>query len=252
MAGLAESSNLPAELQQPQTEVLIYHGSSWQFLQPGLGWNSSYFGPEITFGRDLASSQPDEKIMLIKYAVGGTHLWGDWKAPDADGHGGGPQYIAFLDTVADALASIDPAYEPEIAGMIWMQGESDAWPSQSTMSQALEYETNLGAFIQSIRSDLTLPDMPFAIGQISESWVWTYGDIVRQAQFNISQTVPNTTLVVTSDLPIKSDAMHYTSEGMMTLGSRFSDAMMPIPEPATLCFLGLGYMALLRKQRVLQ
>jgi hypothetical protein len=47
-----------------------------------------------------------------------------------------------------------------------------------------------------------------------------------QAQYNVSQTVPNTALVYTSDLP--HDGTHYNTEGFMTLGSRFAGKMLEL------------------------
>ena len=219
---ITSNEDLPSSLQQPQTDVQIYHGDSWGYLRQGLGLNSSKFGPEVTFGRDTADAQLGENIALIKYAVGDTDLANDWLPPDANGQSAGPQYTAFMNVVTNALASLEPFYEPEIIGMIWMQGESDAW-HEDDLSKAQAYELNLTNFIQSIRSDLGVPNMPFVIGQISTSPSWTWGDIVCQAQLNVSQTVPNTALVITSDLP--RDSLHYSSAGTMTLGSRFADAM---------------------------
>jgi hypothetical protein len=38
----------------------------------------------------------------------------------------------FIEAVRQGLAALDPAFEPEFAGMIWMQGESDASNKQMT------------------------------------------------------------------------------------------------------------------------
>jgi hypothetical protein len=227
MVGWSSNSNLPQELQQPRPDIQIYWGGVWTYLRPGLGGSSSYFGPEITFCRDIVDVQPGEDIVFVKYAVSGTSLWNDWQPTY------GVQYINFMNTIDNALLSVS---EPEIVGMIWMQGESDAWPSQSTLEHAQEYQQNLTNFIQSVRADLGIPDLPFVIGRISQSPVWTWRDIVRQAQVNVSQTVPNTALVDTDDLPLLTDNMHYTASGMVTLGTRFADAANAMTLPSTNCF----------------
>jgi hypothetical protein len=134
-----------------------------------------------------------------------------------------------MNTIDNALLSVS---EPEIVGMFWMQGESDAYPPHSTLEHAQEYQQNLTNFIQYVRTDLGVPDLPFVIGRISQSSVWTWRDIVRQAQVNVSQTVPNTAIFTTDDLPLQTDNMHYNIIGTTTLGERFAGAANTLTLPA--------------------
>ena len=229
MVGVGLNTELPAQLQLPQPNVQIYaagqvdpcDANSWGDLRPGLGFNEYCFGPEITFGRDMDAEQPGDGIILIKYSVGGTSLWSDWHAPDINYPNGGPQYEAFMNTVTTALGELSLGYDPNIVGMIWMQGESDS----SDLERAQAYEQNLTNLIQSIRSDLGVPNMPFVIGQISNQYGYTYGSIVQQAQYNVSQTLPNTALVITEDLTLNSDNIHYDAAGQIALGTRFAEKL---------------------------
>ena len=131
MADAGAANDLPPELQEPQTDVLIYpgyyhnvyQGGSWEYLQPNLR-NIYFFGPEVTFGRAIADAQPGENIALIKYSLGATNLWEEWRSPNTGRGPAGPQYVAFMNTVTDALVSLEANYEPEIMGMIWMQGDN--------------------------------------------------------------------------------------------------------------------------------
>ncbi len=112
--GRALSSGLPTELQQPQTDVDFYFRSTgthtWEDqlidLKPGSsdGSQTNQFGPEITFGRDMAdyyADVPDTSVAIIKYAHGGTRLYDQWAA----GPPPGPYYATFQDTVTDGMAS---------------------------------------------------------------------------------------------------------------------------------------------------
>jgi len=229
MVGWSSNSGLPQELQQPRPDIQVYWNGVWDDLQPGLGGNSSYFGPEITFGRDIVDAQPGESVVFVKYSVSGTSLWNDWRATD------GVEYTNFMNAVDNALLSIS---EPEIIGMIWMQGESDAYSPHSTLEYAQNYEQNLTDFIQHIRTDFDVPDLPFVIGQISQSPVWVWAGIVRQAQLNVSQTVPNTTLVITDELGLKADGMHYDANGTVTLGTHFANAAKNLVFSADSAFSG--------------
>jgi len=225
MRGHGYNSDLPPELQLPQEDVLIYHNGAWGYLRPGLGKDMDRFGLEVTFGRETADAMPGDSIALIKHADGGTSLAVDWRPPSAGGQTG-TAYSTFLQIVDDALASLDGQYQPHIAGMCWMQGEADS----GALDMANDYEQNLVFFIQDMRSHFGLPQMPFVIGQISEAEVWTYGEIVRTAQLNVSETIAQTGLVVTSDLQLV-DSWHYDSAGQIALGRRFAAQMQELLQP---------------------
>lgn len=242
MDGRALSQDLPAALQTAEAAIPVYVNGGWQNLQPGLNYdrNSAWFGPEVTFGRDIAAAT-GRNVALVKYAVGSTTLADEWHAPDANGQGAGLCYTGFMTSVNAARASFGPDVQVTIRGMVWMQGETDAWYQDPARANA--YEQNLTAFIASVRSDLKVADLPFIIGRISPSWNWSgggHGAIVRQAQYDVSQTVANTLMINTDDLELNPDLAHYSTSGQLLLGSRFAEAMVAIPEPTTLGILGLG------------
>lgn len=216
MDGQAFVSGLPEMLQAPQADVAFYR-DRWTTLQPGSGKTSAQFGPEVTFGRAMADLNPDANIALLKYAVSGSNLYYGWN-PGGNGRPTGSYYSTLMTKVADALASLGPDSTAEIGGVIWMQGESDA----STPTMAATYEVNLTQFINSVRTDLGSPNLPFVIGQISEAPSWSYGSIVREAQYDVSRAVPNTWMVRTSDLTFNDDGIHYDAAGQYALGYRFA------------------------------
>ena len=200
---------------------------NWGPLQVGLGaeYNDGdgedCFGPEVTFGHAMAPSEPDSVIGLIKCSWGGTNLHVQWRPPSAGGKTG-DLYTSFVGAVHDGITALDPAFEPEISGMIWMQGESDALEE----SMYRDYESNLTAFISDIRGEFKKPNLPFVVGEIHERAYKPpkWGAEVRAAQRKVVETVPNTAIFETRDLPLV-DEWHYDPAGMMTLGERFAQGM---------------------------
>jgi hypothetical protein len=108
-----------------------------------------------------------------------------------------------------------------------MQGESDANNEYATSI----YTENLAMLIDSIRNVFSAPEMPVAIGRISDSHndtdslVWTWGDAVREAQAKYVAEDGNAALVTSTDNYSYSDTWHYNSEGYLDLGRKFAEAI---------------------------
>jgi hypothetical protein len=206
------------------------------------------FGPEIALAHDLEQKMPGSTIAIVKYAAGGTGIarsvdytdyipavagfndhGRNWHPP-TDGREAGALYNALIANVRGAVSALERDGKPcELTGFVWMQGEHEASISRK---MAEDYEKLLSEFIRSLRKDLRAPSLPFAIGQVN-SHTWAYGDISRKCQVEVCRKDKRTLLVETVDLPrVGGDAAHFTADGMLTLGSRFADAMMTLlPEP---------------------
>ena len=218
MDGRADIDNLPSELQQVRDDIPVYFDGDWCSLRPGLSYlqPDESFGPEVTYGRDVAEFHGGSNVVLVKYARGATSLAVDWRPTT------GNDYITFVEAVNAALTNLSVrGYTPVITGMIWMQGEEDT----VVFDTANAYEQNLIEFIQAIRNEFDVADMPFVIGQLSNSSSLPYGEIVREAQLAVSQSMSDTQLVITNDLPLKTDNVHYDADGQVELGGRFSEKM---------------------------
>ncbi len=209
----------PVNLQQPQNDVLFYYdGSPLTTLRPGSGGDSEFpypsglhFGPEVTFGREVADASPSVVYAIIKHGEPGTALYNDWALT------GDNSYSRFRDTVAAGLAALQTAgYTTEIVGMLWHQGESDAIEGQQA-----DYESNLTAFIADIRTRYGAT-LPFLIGEIRRSNGAAF-DTVADAQIAVAAADANAKFVPASDLTFE-DTYHFDTPGMMTLGERFATA----------------------------
>ncbi len=143
------------------------------------------------------------------------------------------QYDHALHAIASATAitDIDGDGEPDRlipAGIVWMQGESDA----TTEANAKDYAADLKHLIDLLRAALRADDLPVAIGRISDSGqdprdnkVWDQGDTVRAAQASFCESDPAAALVTTTDDYAYSDPYHYDTAGFIDLGRAFADAL---------------------------
>ena len=266
MDGYGTVSELPDGLESPVDGVWIFHAppardgdppeehGRWTTLRPGHGVGfaadgasnqySDRFGVELTLARRLLEREPGERIAFVKYSRGGTSIaaeaaqdFGCWD-PDFDaGEGDGQgvnQYDHFLAALRQATAErdIDGDGEDDVlvpAGIVWMQGESDAAVLEET---AERYEENLARLMELIRAALRVDDLPVVIGRISDSGVaagteptWRFGDVVRKAQAAYVEADGNAALVTSTDDYGYSDPWHYDSAGYVDLGRRFADAL---------------------------
>ena len=228
MDGWAYVNGLPPSLQLAQLDVDLYWSGRglWTGLQAsssGSAWGVEYFGPEVLFGRTLADALPERQISLIKHAVGGTDLAECWYPGEERGDpSAGACYQGFVQTVDAGLAELDAqGVDYEIGGMVWMQGESDAY--QQGFSQA--YQANMTRFIERVRQDVQTPEMPFAMGQI-DCVNCPYRDTVRSAQSEVAAASDTVFMVPTDDLPQNLDSLHFDASGQRTLGRRLADAIL--------------------------
>lgn len=228
--GRAVTTNLSAALQQPQTNIDFYYNGTLTTLRP-LTSSGSQFGPEITFGQRLATlvnADATNRIALIKYAVGGTTLYSDWKANGTvTTNGEGARYISFQQTVTNgwkALLSAYPTATFSLEGMIWMQGESDV-PSASAA-----YFSNLTNFIADVRLTYNSPRLPFIVGRLAAGQTGagnaTLLAVVRQAQTDVAAADPWTGLVDTDSFALKPDVLHFDDQGQQALGTAFAEQML--------------------------
>lgn len=264
MDGYGTVTELPDALNRPVPGVMIYHGNTvpdgepvdgrglWTELKPGHGRDfrsdgernvySDRFGLELTFARRLKELEPGSNIALIKYSRGGTSIaieaagnFGCWDPDFEGGEGAGKgvnQYDHFLSTLrrATAVRDIDGDGEEDRlipAGILWMQGESDAAVSTAIANR---YEANLKRLMDLVRAALRSDDLPVVIGRISDSGrdqdgkVWDFGPIVREAQQSFVEKDASAALVTSTDGYGYSDTWHYDTAGYIDLGTQFAEA----------------------------
>lgn len=212
---------LPFELQQQDDIAYYTEGMTipLQPVEPLPDYPILRWGPEISFGRAASDLQVTPTVALVKHAIGATHL-ATWMpgAPNQN-------YETLLAETQRALVDIQNQGKiPELAGIIWMQGESDAIDVEE---DALNYKSNLTQWIASFRNDTGVPDLPMVVGRITQADIYQYATEVRNAQVEFANEDPFATWINTDDLPLLDD-YHYNAQGHITLGRRFLHAFVDL------------------------
>jgi len=189
----------------------------------------SIFGPELFFGIEMSKRFPNKKFLFIKRSQGGTSLYGCWnpdwsvdKATHVNEQNKPKLFFEMLDFTDSILSNYD-SESYELAGMLWVQGESDSGrplPSDS-------YEMNLTNLIQQVRKHYNKNDLPFLMLQVSRGKV-------AQAMRSVSLKLNSVSFIPQSynnkdfDFLPQYDYMwngkpagHYNYEGMKKIGKLF-------------------------------
>lgn len=271
MQGLGTVSALTTDQKAAPANTYFWTGSTFQTFVPGVTYTAgntpltsrAEFGPEVAFAASMAS--PTESTYLIKSYRGGTALdagWADQTYVGGTGVGRynfyagtsatdpnrGLSYISMMSTFQTALQNIVARGDtPVVKGMIWMQGEQDTKNSAS----AAAYAANLQLFVNRVRQDIGVADMPFVYGQAAPSGelpgetpvaAYVYRDQLRASQASAASLITGSAMVSTDGYPTLSDHAHYTTAGQLRLGADFATAMkslQAVPEPAEYASCGV-------------
>ncbi len=285
--GGGDPNGLPPELAL-QEDVWIWlerkeGGPDWVALGPGHGGRThrpdwpdiiglnpdGAFGPELTIGRYLADTFPDDQIVLVKHAGGGSDVDSDWN-PENPGPLGQWQHMwsSLLAKTDNAFQSLtDMGLEYKVSGMFWTQGVRDAinlsWDSNDPIEfeagrveaflRAGRYQENLTRLIDAVRDEYGDSQLPFIIAQehsniptcCGSPLVFPALDVVREAQEATALALNNVVMFQTDDLPT-SDGAHWTAEGQLEHGRRHVNAYLTIvPEPTTVAMSFSGALLLM-------
>ena len=162
-------------------------------LSVGYG-PGDWFGPELGFGFDVGDYLEDP-VLIIKTSWGGKDLAVDFRPPSSGDtplkkdREAGAYYRKMMETVKESLANLEKdfpqlqGYTPEIVGFGWHQGWNDGCNKDFTA----EYEKNMANFINDVRKDLGVSDLPFVIANTGQNGPGTKGTFAElcEAQLNI-------------------------------------------------------------------
>ena len=113
-----------------------------------------------------------------------------------------------------------------IKGILWHQGESDAFNEE----RAATYEARLHQLVAAFRKDLGIPDLPFIAGEIAPKYPKT--NPVQVANRTLPEKVNNTGWVTIEGLTfVDGDKIvHFDRESYIKLGHRYCDALLKVME----------------------
>lgn len=196
------------------------------------------FGPELGIAKILSSTYQNEQIVMIKVAWGGTSLASNWIQNSLG------TYDWFKARIQEAMNNLIATYGSKgftIAGIFWMQGETDAdsGPSMATVySDNLKYfvEYMIRPFLRQYGDTLSIRIAPFIFGQIHNGWGDGHTLLQEQyrAQYKISScrcTDVSRTASRWNETPVDSfqtkvgfSGAHYNTAGQLLVGAAFGNA----------------------------
>jgi hypothetical protein len=117
------------------------------------------------------------------------------------------------------IAAAYPLATLDLQSIVWMQGESDAVASSSSL-----YQANLSAFIADVRSTYG-SSLPFVIARLSSQQTALdtgHRNLVRAAQDSVAAADPRTSVFSTDSFGMKADNLHFSGAGQQAMGSAFA------------------------------
>ena len=174
-------------------------------------------GPGLGFARAMADADKDAVIGLIPCAEGGSPL-SRWE-PGCD---------LYTNAVSRTKAAI--AQGGRLRGILWHQGEADAWKKELAES----YSRRLTNMVTQLRSELGLgAALPFVAGEIAPFYgavierlggTSSLGRVNEEIWLAIS-LLPNCGLVSIDGIEPGPDGIHYSTECAYELGRRYAREM---------------------------
>lgn len=193
----------------PATEPLQHPGALTPTRPNGLG---------IPFARAYMQANPGRRVLLVPAAFGATgfssagpNTW-DWTV--------GSDNLAAR-AVEQTLAALSAAGDgARLAGILWHQGEGDS-------SIAGQYADKLDGLIAYFRAELSAPDVPVVVGQMSPDRAGGAGGVTIDAAHQMTPArVERTAFAPTPPgLHNPGDTTHLSTRALDIIGARFAEAL---------------------------
>jgi hypothetical protein len=224
-AGLTAEQKAAYGGRVPDTEIWNpangAYEATWAPLEVGVNTRCENFADPTAFGAEASlfvglQKQRKARRLLYKQGQGGTSLAVDWKP------GSGVRWGQFAQWLPSAVAqAVQRGDLPELKGILWMQGETDA----ESEAAATAYAANLKAFFEAVDAlwqglvaKHKLPKTGYrrVIGRIHAPG-FKFRDAVRKAQAAYAADPAHRAVLIDTDAyPL--DWVHYTPAGQIQFG----------------------------------
>jgi len=235
MVGYGDITTAPEIFKKRHERICIVSHGQMRRLVPNDRSGARGFGPELSFARRMANLYPDDTIIIIKVASGGTGIAAflpDWSKEEADLTQDGQKGPLYKKIKAQ-IEQVKRIPGAKFMAFLWKQGGKDS----RFEGPAKKYSENLNALAAGLREDTGVKNLPFIVAtpmtqkRLDEALATgvrnkrrPYAEFVLQAQLDAERKIPHAyTLAHGSDLPKISDGVHFNTEGQIKLGEIFAD-----------------------------
>jgi hypothetical protein len=219
-------SNVSGTGSSDPNNIVLYGDSGGSItslvMQQGQDANPAFWGTEFGLARTLYDAgHSDVMIIKVPRGGGGNQYW----LP-----GTGHMYNHVVEQVDAALNAAQLAGNTfDVKGFVYLQGESNG------ATEAALADVRLRSLIDGLRSHInatfpgTATAMKTVIGEIAASQSNANRHRTTELQKGLAAGDADITFVPTSDLPLKSDFLHFGRDEKLEIGRRFANAFLGLP-----------------------
>ena len=207
----------PSVLSRQWLNGTEYGNAQWNLLEPRGGQS---FGPEMMLGNVLSMAQPSRDIAFMKIAFNGSNLACAWN-PDGCGLNLYETMLNLIEDWSEELETLGATVR--FGGFVWVQGEGDS----ATEWAAISYAYNLTRLIEGVRTATGDPRLPAVVAKVSpRASEYPYVQIVHQGMESVALKDADVATITCQAIEQKSDFIHYSARGMITLGAALGDTIL--------------------------
>lgn len=167
------------------------------------------------FAADFLAERPEDAIVFVPGAVGGTSFWNHRWNPGDD----------LYDNLVELTKAVLAAHPDWRLRALLFQGfETDAKNRMLTTT----FRRALDRFVRAIRADLGDPALPIVFGELPPAFVDAEPDhaAIRDEVTVATSRIPFTAVASSREPEVADDdGLHYSTAGLLAIGSRYAAAL---------------------------